>query len=154
MYEQEHFSWESHLAWLENIAENPCRKDWVVSLDKQPVGRAYLTERNEEKGECAFGMFISSQRARLIGAGAAAELLALDYAFHQWHLTSVYCEVFASNQPPLRMHHRMGFTQEKKLHNHALFEGKPIDIIVLRLLATTWHTQRPSIYKLLKKILP
>ncbi len=154
MYQQEDFSWKSHLAWLNEIAKDTTRIDWVVTLDKQPVGRAYLTQKDDENASCAFGMFIASTKARLLGAGAAAEYLSLNYAFDVWQLDKVFCEVFLVNEAPLRMHSRMGFVEERVIKDHASFEGKSMDVVVLCLTSEAWQGRRSSIAHLLEKILP
>jgi UDP-4-amino-4,6-dideoxy-N-acetyl-beta-L-altrosamine N-acetyltransferase len=153
MYSQAPIAWADHLRWLEALPEDRSRKHWVIQHGDCPVGSAYLTEIDAWNRRAMFGMYVADQGARILGVGAAAEFLALEYAFGAFRLEKVSCEVFAVNQAPLRMHARMGFVQEGLFRRHARFEDSWVDVHRLSLLQEEWMRVRPTVRAALGRLL-
>jgi UDP-4-amino-4,6-dideoxy-N-acetyl-beta-L-altrosamine N-acetyltransferase len=152
-YSSREITWEEHLRWLETLAEDDTRRHWVIEFQGRLAGSVYLTDIDRFHQRAMFGMYVADPGARLLGVGAAAELLLLDEAFGPLGLRKVSCEVFAVNVPPLRMHARMGFKTEGILRRHALCEGEWVDVHRLSLLAEEWPEIRPSLAAALSRLL-
>lgn len=153
MYSAGPLSWEAHVRWLESLPAQTSRRHWVITQGERPVGSAYLTEIDQRHGRGMFGMYVADEGARVLGAGAAAEFLALDHAFEMLELQKVSCEVFAVNVAPLRMHARLGFQREGVLRRHAWCEGAWVDVHRLSLLREEWAKVRPGLQRMLTKLL-
>jgi UDP-4-amino-4,6-dideoxy-N-acetyl-beta-L-altrosamine N-acetyltransferase len=104
MYSQKSITLKSHLNWADKIMNDSSHVQWVIEYRSHPVGAASLSGIDRENLRANFGMYIAEPGARLMGAGAAAEFLALDEAFLKLKLHKVSGEVFATNEAPIRMH--------------------------------------------------
>lgn len=153
MYSQKPISPKGHLKWADRVVNDPSHVQWVIEFRSRPVGAASLSGIDDENLRAEYGMYIADTGARLMGAGAAAEFLALDEAFYKLKLHKISSEVFATNEAPIRMHLRMGYVQEGILRQHARFENEWIDVHRLSILQKEWAEKRPSLKKLLGKLL-
>lgn len=153
MYGQIPLNWAAHLHWVNGLAADTSRRHWVIEHKGRPVGSAYLTEIFRPLDRAMLGMYVADEGARLLGVGAAAEFLALDYAFGALGLQKVSCEVFALNPAPLRMHARMGFKAEGIFRRHAQCDGAWTDVHRLSLLVEEWDVARPVLHQALRKLL-
>lgn len=144
---------EDHLRWLRSLPQDSSRLYRIIEMRGRPVGAAYLTEIDSHHRRAMLGMYVADEGARTQGAGAAAEFLMLDHAFHSLGLHKIGCEVFASNTTPVKLHDRMGFVHEGVLRHHALLDGTWTDVIRLSLLAPEWESSRPALATLLKRLL-
>ena len=154
MYTQRPIAWSDHHSWLESLATDQSRRHWVIEFNGRPVGTTYFTEIDRLNQRAIFGMYVADDGARLLGVGAAAEWLSLNEAFGALDLQKVSCEIFASNEAPLRMHIRMGFKLEGLLRRHARFDNGWVDVHRVSLLREEWHAARPALRNALHKLLP
>jgi putative acetyltransferase len=67
------------------------------------------------------------------GKGIGTELLraALDMADKWLNLTRMELEVYADNEPAIRLYERFGFEREGRLRQHAFRDGQYVDSIVM-----------------------
>ena len=135
MYTQRPIAWSDHHSWLESLATDQSRRHWVIEFNGRPVGTTYFTEIDRLNQRAIFGMYVADDGARL-------------------DLQKVSCEIFASNEAPLRMHIRMGFKLEGLLRRHARFDNGWVDVHRVSLLREEWHAARPALRNALHKLLP
>lgn len=153
MYSHKPIEWDSHLAWWHANATNAKRWDRIITWKSLPAGLANLTEIDRENLRADFGMYVADERARLMGAGAAAEFLTLDEAFDTEGLEKISCEVFACNPAAQRLHKQFGFVQEGILRRHARFEGTWVDVHRFSILKSEWAAARPKLKNSLARLL-
>jgi len=79
------------------------------------------------------GTFGISVREDWQGKGVGTELLraALDMADKWLNLTRIELEVYADNEPAIRLYESFGFEREGKLRQHAFRDGQYVDSIVM-----------------------
>ena len=153
MYTREPLVWETHLAWVRSLPENPLRQDFVITLDGEPVGTANLTEIDRTHRRCSFGMYVAQAHARVQGVGAAAEVLVLEHAFGELNMHKVSCEVFDNNPAPVALHRRMGFQVEGTLRDHVLDEKHWIDVVRMSLIEDEWPSKLVQMQRLLSRLI-
>ena len=153
MYSQEPISKEQHTSWVKGLNKNTSQIHWVVEYRSVPVGAASLSNIDHENARAVYGMYIADTGAKLMGVGAAAEFLALEYAFNKLRLHKLSSEVFSANEAPIRMHLRMGYVEEGILRDHARFKKNWVDVHLLSILNHEWQGQRKPLKKLLSKLL-
>lgn len=108
------------------------RNEWEKSSDvahflifdresSKPIGDVDL--RDIKFGESAVsGIMIADYKFRTKGYGAEAYRLLLDYGFRTFNLKKVTAYVFHFNQPAIRLHKKVGFSEVGRVKEDIVFE--------------------------------
>lgn len=153
MYTPGPSSMEEHLAWLNRITRDESQAPFVIEHECHPVGFCSISSINRRHARGDFNMYVGEAKARMRGVGAAAEILALDHAFHQLAMHKVGCEVFSSNETAIRMHLRMGFQIEGTFRDHAHTAEGWTDVVRMSILADEWEAARKPLFPMLGKMI-
>lgn len=140
MYTDHEISEHEHNAWFaRRLADSP-KTHWILVANSQPIGLIAMT--NIEHGRGSMAYYIGEQEFRGKGYGAAGEYLVLEKAFTDLKLRKVWCEVLATNEGPIALHKRFGFTHEATLLNHVVKGHMTYNVIGLGLMAEQWLASR------------
>ncbi|MBN2238900.1 MAG: GNAT family N-acetyltransferase [Dehalococcoidales bacterium] len=102
--------------WFEKIALNE-KQDTAFFMietvgDGKTVGSMELGDINNKDRSGMFGISIGEKGCWGKGIGAEAARLIIDYGFTQLNLHRIWSIVSSSNERSLRLHRKVGFTEE------------------------------------------
>ena len=70
----------------------------AVMLQDAPIGEVILKNIDEASRSCTMRIHLQNDRVKKRGYGTQAELLALQYAFHEMQMDTVYADTIKKNQ--------------------------------------------------------
>lgn len=110
----------------------------LVCLDGEPIGSVELREieREADVVELAYWL-VPDARGRQL-ADEAVELV-LEYAFDELGSHRVHAEAFEFNERSAELLDRLGFTEEGRLRENHITEGRRCDTLVFGLLDREWR---------------
>jgi putative acetyltransferase len=120
--------------WRRRLSENVDSVYYLVgTIEGRIVGMvsvATFPNRPRRRHAGAIGISVDEKWQ---GKGVGRELMRaiVDFADNWLNLTRLELEVYADNEPAIRLYERFGFEVEGRLRQHALREGKFVDSIVM-----------------------
>lgn len=125
-----------HVRWFEQASTDPRRS--LLIFESQGVELGYVNFHQAAQGQIAdWGFYAAPQAPK--GTGRNMGEAALFYAFTELNLHKVCGQVLDYNERSLRMHLRLGFTQEGLLREQH-FDGQSYyDTVCFGLLAAEWQ---------------
>ena len=142
---------ETTAEWIESLgAQNlKTRAVFALRVAGALAGVVQLHTIDWIQRTAMLGIFVGEQADRRAGAGWAASVLVLDYAFAALDLHRVALEVISSNAPARRLYERLGFTHEGALRSAFMRAGRREDIELYGLLKSEWaHAPPPEAHRL------
>lgn len=146
--EEEPISLDSHLAWWDEVRQDPCQRFYLIDrlgpfsatlVDPDGptlIGTTSLFDIDWRSRTANYGrLLIGHPEYRGHGYGLEAEFLLLHYAFNHLNLHKVWTEILAYNEAALALHQKAGFKEEGRLRQHVFKDGKYVDLILLGILA-------------------
>lgn len=122
-------------AW---IAGRPARElNYIIETRAGlPVGMLSLVDIDLVNRRAEPARFLLGEEEAVKGLPAAAESMLLLYgvAFDRLHLARVHGAVVEDNAPMLRWHLYLGMTEEGRLRQHLLMNGRLQDVVCIGLL--------------------
>jgi RimJ/RimL family protein N-acetyltransferase len=106
----------------------------IENLEGEVVGSILTHATDRRNGHFKYGVGIGSEHQRK-GYAAEAIRLLLRYYFEELRYTKALAEVYAFNEPSIRLHENLGFTLEGRLRNMIYTEGRHHDVLVFGMLA-------------------
>lgn len=117
-------------AWAEEQSKKKLDEDrfhWIVqNREGEPVGTIATHACNHRNGTFSYGLVIDRAYRRR-GYAAEAIALILRYYFEELRYQKVTVNVYANNEPSIRLHERLGFQQEGTLRRMHFTAGTFID---------------------------
>ncbi|MBN2238896.1 MAG: GNAT family N-acetyltransferase [Dehalococcoidales bacterium] len=104
-----------------------------------PIGGIGLDNRNIKDRNAEFGIVIGEKGYWSQGYGTEAAELIIRYGFEQLDLHRIHSWAFVFNERSLRMHRRLGFTEEGILREASFKNGRYYDHVVFGLLREEWQ---------------
>ncbi|WP_263165512.1 GNAT family N-acetyltransferase [Streptomyces sp. SCSIO ZS0520] len=98
------------------------------------VGALGSHHADRRAGCFEYGVTIGAAHRRK-GYAAEAVTLLLRFMFTEQRYHKCAARVFASNEPSLTLHHRLGFTEEGRLREHVYLAGRHQDLVMMGLPA-------------------
>lgn len=154
MYSTGPETFEDHLRWFDKIDNDVSHIRFMVEQGGKLVGTTAFVSIDTYHRRCDFEMYIGESQARILGAGAVAEFQMLDYGFYELNLHKISCEVFSTNDVAIRLHIRMGFSQEGILRDHALSNTGWLNVTRLSILESEWKIARQKLFQSVKSLIP
>ncbi|HEV2765601.1 MAG TPA: GNAT family protein [Pyrinomonadaceae bacterium] len=110
---------------------------WMVAAAGQPVGTVAATNVSWGMGYAEISyMLDEAHHGRGLGTRAVAHLVGK--LFRETDLHRLYALISPENLPSLRLVERLGFTQEGRMRQHYLIQGRRVDELVYGLLRHEW----------------
>jgi RimJ/RimL family protein N-acetyltransferase len=126
---------EGHRAYWERRFADESLEAYAVLAGGRHVGNGGL-ELDRKRRKAELWLYLGESRGEGIGR-AAAELL-LRRAFRELGLNRASVRVVASNQAALQFWRSVGFTDEGTAREDTWIDGRPVDSMLLGLLARDW----------------
>lgn len=138
MLTQHEIQHHEHRRWFLNAATDPTRCLLLVEEPGRPLG--YVHFSGVESGGIADWGFYAAIGAPL-GVGSQLGCAALEHAFAVLGVHKVCGQVLASNIASLRLHRKLGFTEEGVLREQQRIGDNYHDLICFGLLRDEWQGQ-------------
>lgn len=131
-------------------------KEWIHGLDKketdvvlaiqplksgpsdQIIGSVGLHHINFKDRHATFGIVIADRSFQSKGLGPEAARLMIGYGFNQLNLNRVNSSAIDFNERSLKMHRRLGFTEEGRARQKFFRNGGYHDEVIFGLLRAEW----------------
>ena len=114
----------------------------IVTLDGTVVGSLNTHTVNRRNGTFMYGLFIDAAY-RKNGYATDALRILFRYFFHERGYQKVNAEVFAFNEPSIRLHERFGFTLEGRLRRMIFTGGQYHDTLAYGLTREEFEAKYP-----------
>ena len=100
------------------------RVELVALMDGRAIGHVQLKNIDKEKRECEFGFHMQNDSVKGLGYGTQIARLALEYAFENLDVDSVYAYTLQKNTRSQRVLEKVGFRflGEKDAKKYYLFK--------------------------------
>ena len=112
----------------------------IATLDVVVVGSLNTHTVNRRNGTFSYGFFIDANHRRKGYASDALRIL-FRYFFHERGYQKVNAEVFAFNEPSMRMHEHFGFTLEGRLRRMIFTQGQHHDALIYGMTREEFETK-------------
>ena len=132
--------------WLQSVAGNPTRKDFIV-CDKEtdtPIGYGGLIGIDYKNSKAESYMGIGNLNYQGKGLGVEIREVLLNYAFDELNLNKVYAYVWEENQPMLELNKKVGFKIEGLLREDILSHGELRSRYIMGILKDEYLEYRNS----------
>ena len=83
----------------------------AVMLEKEPIGEIVLKNIDSEQHHCTLGISLVSDTYKNRGIGTKAEILALEYAFNELGMETVYADSIHRNKRSQHVLQKVGFRE-------------------------------------------
>lgn len=83
----------------------------AVMLDEEPIGEVILKNVDLEQKHCTLGISMQSDEYKSKGYGSQAEILALEYAFCEMGMETVYADAILKNTRSQHVLQKVGFIE-------------------------------------------
>ena len=133
-------------AWVEREAQRPegeAFRFMIERLDGTLVGSLNTHTCHPRNGTFSYGLAIFPEYQHH-GYASEAIRLVLGYYFHERRYQKVTVEVFAFNEPSMRLHERLGFTLEGRLRRMIYTDGAFHDALIYGLTREEFETASPQ----------
>jgi UDP-4-amino-4,6-dideoxy-N-acetyl-beta-L-altrosamine N-acetyltransferase len=141
MYSQHKISMVEHQAWYQRKKVDASAQ-WFLYLDQSdvPRGVVYFTAIDAQQRSAFWGFYASPEAA--LGTGVRMSLDALNLAFGELCLSKLSAEALTTNSRSLKMHKKVGFTEEGCFREQFFDGEKRVNVIRLGMLAGEWLSKR------------
>lgn len=126
-----------HRAWFDRASRDETRALLVIEEGGQPRGCVLFS--GVQKNSAADWSFYSAP-GNPAGSGTRICSTALDFAFSELKLHKAAGQVLDFNRASIRLHQRLGFTQEGILREHSLINGVHHNLLCFGILSNEWMT--------------
>ena len=138
MYTDHIISTKEHLDWFNRVKDNPAMLYLIFEHRGQPVGLVNFTGIDSTNNRCMWGFYIG-ESGLPPESGTMMGYLGLNFIFEDKQLRKVSGEVISFNRASRLFFRRLGFTEEGRLRQHALKNGRYVDVILYSILADEWR---------------
>lgn len=110
----------------------------IENNSTKPIGTIGLHGINQKDQTAEFGIAIGEKDYWNNGYGTEATRLLISYAFQSVNLYRITSYVLAFNERSLRMHRKVGFTEEGRQRKAVFKNGSYVDKVMFGLLREEW----------------
>lgn len=110
---------------------------FVVEVDGDPIGLGGLHEIDYFQQRCELGIRLGREHWGR-GLGQDAVRVLVDYAFRHLAIRKVSLEVLADDPRAVGAYRKAGFIEEGRLRQHAWYQGRWHDQLVMSILRDEW----------------
>jgi UDP-4-amino-4,6-dideoxy-N-acetyl-beta-L-altrosamine N-acetyltransferase len=145
MYTDHKISPAEHNAWLARALSDDRASYLIFEYRRRPVGFVSFTGIDHLQGRCSWGFYLGETDVPR-GMGSVMQCFALDHAFSVLGIRKLCSEVFAFNAESVSLHQKFGFSQEGRMVQHCLKNGRFEDIVSLAKFGSTWPQEREAFF--------
>jgi len=135
MLSQHEITLTEHRAWFDRVSRDKTCALLVIEECFRPLGCVIFS--GVEKNATADWSFYSAPGSPA-GNGTRICATALDFAFSELQIHKVGGQVLDFNHASIRIHQRLGFTQEGNLREHSLINGTHHNLFCFGVLSSEW----------------
>jgi RimJ/RimL family protein N-acetyltransferase len=125
------------------------RDDWPSSVtfavraldDGRLVGMTRLYDVDRLHGSAVLGISVGRRSEWSKGFGTDMSKITIRYGFQELNLHRIWLDVFGYNDRAFALYQRLGFTEEGRLREHLLRDGRRHDVILMGLLRPEWEAR-------------
>ncbi|MED3622819.1 UDP-4-amino-4,6-dideoxy-N-acetyl-beta-L-altrosamine N-acetyltransferase [Neobacillus thermocopriae] len=143
MFHSTPISYEQHVKWFENVLQHQSSVYRIFMNQNTPLGLVSF-KINPQHQTCFWGFYVGEETAPK-GTGSIMCSLALDYAFDYLKLRKVIGEVLAFNKKSIKLHQKLGFSQEGYFNKEIIRDGEFIDVIRFALFEEDWVNHKKQL---------
>ena len=137
MFSQHEILESEHLAWYEASQKNPLRHLFAYEEHGEMQGFLQLQQKAADSQVYEWGFYIRPQAQR--GTGSRMAKSAMLTVFTKLKASKLYGEVLAFNTPSLRLHEKLGFTEEGVLRQQHFLNNQYHDVHCFGMLKQEWQ---------------
>lgn len=134
MFNQEKIASTEHVKWFENNCNSQLQYMYIYEAQGVSMGFVQLKRKNIDTSVYEWGFYTSPDTEK--GTGTVMLKLAIKVAFSELKAHKIYAEVLAFNERSVKLHQRLGFTQEGHLREHHLVDETYHDVLCFGLLSS------------------
>ena len=134
--------------WIEELGSSRARTDSLFVIEAieedstKPIGTVGLHQINNKDHNAEFGIAIGDKDYWNKGYGTEAARLIIDYGFEQLNLHRIHSFALSFNERSIRMHKRVGFTEEGRQREAMFKNGEYCDHVIFGMLRDEWKNQK------------
>jgi UDP-4-amino-4,6-dideoxy-N-acetyl-beta-L-altrosamine N-acetyltransferase len=136
MYTRHEIGRAEHREWFARAGADPATRLLVFELDAAVAGFVKIARLTPASPVADWGLYLAPEAPRGTGAGLAHA--ALRYAFDDLGLHKVCAQVLAFNEKSIRLHGRLGFSEEGVLREQHFDGAVYHNVICFGLLRAEW----------------
>lgn len=121
MFNQNDVLPEEHLSWFQHAKLNRFKTLLIYMEEALPLGFVQFTPIRNQESIVEWGFYIAPYANK--GTGTKMAILAMDVAFKRLNVHKIFAEILEYNTPSIRLHQKIGFSQEGLLRDH-YFDGE------------------------------
>lgn len=148
MFNTDIISLNDHLQWWERTKRDDSLQYYFYEYAGAPYGVVCFKDINKLKCQAMWGFYTSPNAER--GMGTKMLLLALDLAFNDMKIHSVYSEVIEYNLPSIKIHEKLGFDRQISIGHHCSL-NKEYEVYQYKINEKSWSKFRDKILAVMKK---
>lgn len=133
-----------HKKWFEASRENPLKLLYVYEENRVLTGFLQLQKKSMECQVYEWGFYIDPSALR--GTGSRMAKIALYKIFNELGGDKVFGEVLSFNYPPIKLHQKLGFSQEGLLRKHHFLNQQYYDVRCFGMLRIEWELLSKNIF--------
>jgi RimJ/RimL family protein N-acetyltransferase len=112
----------------------------IDEKNNKPIGNTALSHIHPKDHHAVFGIVIGEKDYWSKGYGTEAARLIIRYGFDQLNLHRINSSAISFNERSIRLHKRVGFTEEGRQRETDFKNGRYHDHVIFGLLRTEWQT--------------
>ncbi len=116
----------------------------VEDDSSKPIGNLGLHGINPKDHQATFGIAIGEKDYWSKGYGTEAASLIIEYGFEQLNLHRISSGAFSFNERSIRLHKKVGFTEEGRMRKAVFKNGNYHDHIIFGILREEWSALKNS----------
>jgi len=130
--------------FIESLGSTEAGKDAMFCIEavenngNKPIGTVGLDNINSKDHHAEFGIAIGEKDYWSKGYGTEAARLIIRYGFEQLNLHRINSYAFSFNERSIRLHKKVGFTEEGRLRESIYKDGSYHDHVIFGLLRKEW----------------
>ncbi|MBN2076067.1 MAG: GNAT family N-acetyltransferase [Dehalococcoidales bacterium] len=110
----------------------------------KPIGNIALSNIHPKDHHAVFGIAIGERDYWSKGYGTEAARLLIRYGFEQLNLHRINSSAFSFNERSIKLHKRIGFTEEGRQREADYKNGAYHDRVIFGLLRNEWQKHNPK----------
>lgn len=148
MFNTHIISLKDHLEWWEKTKRDDSQQYYFYESQGTPYGVVCFKDIDNLKCQAIWGFYTSPNAER--GMGTKMLILALDLAFDDMNINSVYGEVIKNNLSSIKIHEKLGFERQANLKYDDSI-SKKYDIYRYKITEISWSKFRDKVLAVMKK---